>query len=185
MLLIGDVHGKIGDYLSLCSTARGSIQLGDLSNDFRVIRNALPKDGHRFIRGNHDPRKQIATMPQWIEDGTVEGDMMMIGGSDHYPGIHPALLPDRTIPTYQWIMIEAIYRDQKPRIMLTHDCPSSAGRIMDRFDYTDTYTAQWLDRLFQFHVPELWVFGHWHQSRNFWINECNFVCLDTLETYNL
>ena len=52
MLIIGDVHGKINEYLQLIKNRKHSIQLGDFGVGFVDIPE-LPIN-HRFIRGNHD-----------------------------------------------------------------------------------------------------------------------------------
>jgi len=158
------------------------VQVGDLSNSFKHIQKMLPPSGHRFIRGNHDPRKEIAKLKQWIPDGTVEDGVFYIGSANHV--IHTGE-PDRTIPVKDWVGIVAKYRAALPRVVVSHDCPNTAGAIMDRWDYKPNYTSSWLERLLVEHVPELWIFGHWHQSRRFNLEGCKFVCLDMLECYHL
>lgn len=181
-VIIGDVHGRLGEYLKICKECKSSVQVGDLSNSFKHIKKMLPPSGHRFIRGNHDPRGEIAGLSQWIPDGTVEDGVFYIGSADHVVNTGE---PDRTLSHDEWVDVEVAYRSSLPSVVISHDCPITAGAIMDRWGYMPSYTSSWLQSLFRYHVPDLWVFGHWHQSRRFTAEGCKFVCLDMLECYNL
>ena len=179
MVVIGDVHGRIGDYLHICRQYKDTVQVGDLSASFRSLKKILPAKGHRFIRGNHEPRSEIVDMPQWIPDGTYEDGVFYVGSADHVVSTGE---PDRVIDYDEWGDIKVKYTETRPSIVISHDCPVTAGHIMDRWDYKPNYTSSWLEQLLQEHVPIIWVFGHWHQSRDFQAEGCNFICLDKLET---
>ena len=55
MRFIGDVHGKMGDYLHITDGCAESIQVGDFGAGFVPLPSLDLR--HRFIRGNHDRRK--------------------------------------------------------------------------------------------------------------------------------
>ena len=45
------------------------------------LRTLMVEGGHRFIRGNHDNPDACRREGQWIKDGTVEDDVMFVGGA--------------------------------------------------------------------------------------------------------
>jgi len=78
-----------------------------------------------------------------------------------------------------------LYVEKKPRVVVTHDAPSSLfekGGPMALADFSPSATAQFLERCFEEHQPELWIFGHHHRSRDFELRGTRFRCLDELET---
>ncbi len=203
MRLIGDVHGKFSQYRELIRDVPASIQVGDLGVGFRrkggvrdgeIYGNpphyAMVHGSHRFINGNHDNLSVCLGHSQFIPSGTIEDDMMFVGG---------ALSIDRQWRTegYDWwpneelsiqelnTMVD-IYATAKPKIMVTHDCPESVAHILFgeggklKFEFPSR-TRQALQSMFELHQPELHIFGHWHESRNMVINGTRFICLAELE----
>ena len=205
-LFIGDVHGKFGRYDRIIREHANTIQVGDMGVGF-IDPNSVYRDyprylsnpshdkmvagNHRFIRGNHDNPSVCKRHTQCIQDGTVEGDRMFIGG---------ALSIDRafrvegytwwkdeeiTSPE-EWNRIFDIYRIALPRVMVTHECPESvAGQVMASHNMTKLHdpsiTRRAFEGLLSIHRPEIWVFGHWHRSFDAVINGTRFVCLNELE----
>jgi len=51
--LIGDVHGRIDEYLKLIQDCENSIQLGDMGFDYSRILD-IDANRHRFLPGNHE-----------------------------------------------------------------------------------------------------------------------------------
>ena len=51
--IIGDVHGKYGEYLHLTDDAEYSIQLGDMGFSYNHMKELNPLN-HTFFGGNHD-----------------------------------------------------------------------------------------------------------------------------------
>jgi hypothetical protein len=209
--LIGDIHGKVNDYsvYAIDNFKGPTIQVGDFGvgfgqsdywheslNDFHTRKN------HRFIRGNHDNPFQCKEMVGWIPDGTIEDDIMFIGGA--WSIDNPVAPPGwyRRTAGYDWWaeeensdedfdrMLED-YKRVKPRIMITHDCPASVSYSMfwgSGFLNGPVYpnrTGGWFDRFFEVHQPEFWFFGHWHKSMEAKVNNTTFVCLEELDTIDV
>lgn len=212
MRLVGDVHGKYDRYKRiLASGPPGSVQVGDMGIGFR--RTQGPRAGefysnpphyamlaghHRFIRGNHDNPAPCRQHSQWISDGTVENGVMFVGG---------ALSIDKEfrMPNYSWWEDEelsarelddviTVYLAEKPRVMITHDCPREVGEvILSRIPTIgaplkkiESRTCQAFQSMWTMHSPELWVFGHWHHSFDHVLHGgrdkgTRFVCLAELE----
>jgi predicted phosphodiesterase len=68
--------------------------------------------------------------------------------------------------------------------MVTHDCPETVADHL--FGLTGklnipSRTRQAFDSMWEAHKPEIWIFGHWHQSRDQNIMGTRFVCLAELE----
>lgn len=200
-LFIGDVHGKFGPYKSIIKNHINTIQVGDMGIGFRDPMldksfrnppyNAMLKDGHRFIRGNHDNPNSCRFHSQWIKDGTIEGDVMFIGGAT-------SIDREWRIKDYTWWedeelsiqelgLMADIFRSQRPRVMVTHECPQSiADTMLAEFNmakFNDaSATRQAFQVMLEAHQPDIWIFGHWHVSFDKMINGTRFVCLNELET---
>jgi len=193
--LIGDIHGKWYDYQAVTSEADRSVQVGDFGIGFsgpywhdRV--NEFHADGnHRFIRGNHDSPNKCKEMVGWIPDGTVEDDVMFIGGAWSIDWAY------RTEGISWWRNEELsydelsrlvdVYKEAKPRVMITHDAPYQIPVDLNLgfsgVEYRKTRTALAFQEMFEVHQPDFHFFGHWHKTVMTKINGTMFVCLNELD----
>lgn len=199
-LFIGDVHGKYRRYREIIRDHMGSIQVGDMGigfiNPITEQRMANPphdsmlEGQHRFIRGNHDSPEACKRHSQWIKDGTIQGDVMFVGGATSIDKAY-------RIRNYTWwedeelslqdlnLMID-VYRNQRPRVMVTHDCPEFiAEKVMAAHNQVKfaeiSSTRVAFQAMLEAHQPDIWVFGHWHVSFDKLMNGTRFVCLAELE----
>lgn len=210
--IVGDIHGKFNDYtffsLGVGRTYhRGdvppperSVQVGDFGIGFyKDYWHGMVDDwqkeypGHRFIRGNHDNPAKCKEMTGYIPDGTIEGDVMYIGGAwsiDHDMRIEgKSWWRDEELSIEELNQLYDVYVDKKPRVMITHDCPTSVawemflskGLGMFGEGQTKTRTGEALQAMFEAHKPEEWYFGHWHQTRKAEILGTKFHCLGELD----
>lgn len=198
---IGDVHGKINRYIDVAMGAERSVQVGDMGIGFLPPRDEQPiRDLHgnparAFIRGNHDDPHRCPSVPGWIEDGAwdPESSMMFIGGAWSIdrawrtPGLD--WWPEEQVSEKKFRVLHDLYTSARPRIMVTHDCPMAvANRLFIEGTNERQYwtvTGSCLDAMFEDHQPAVWVFGHWHESRDEVIEGCRFICLDELEHIDL
>ena len=196
--IIGDIHGGTYEYKTVLENWNGpSVQVGDFGVGFAgdhwhdsVNDYHRENPQHRFIRGNHDdPDKCIEEMIGYINDGTVEHDVMYVGGawSIDYGW--------RTQGINWWEKEELSYEDLsnmmelydkiRPRVMITHDCPTSVAyqlfitknRAMSGQQQFLTRTAEAFEQMFALHKPEHWLFGHWHHTVNQDILGTKFQCI--------
>lgn len=209
MRLIGDVHGKYDRYKAILrSGPPGSIQVGDMGVGFRKWPHGdfstnpphavMVEHKARFIRGNHDNPRECYKHSQFITDGSVEGDVMFVGG---------ALSIDKAyrVPDFSWWEQEELsiselnglvdrYIAIKPRVMITHDCPREVGEAIlaviptmsAPYKKIESRTCQAFQSMWSAHSPDLWVFGHWHHSFDHVLHGgrdkgTRFVCLAELE----
>jgi hypothetical protein len=87
----------------------------------------------------------------------------------------------------QFMKARELYRQTLPKIVITHDCPQNIAKLMLQPDQRiyENITGWALNELLNIHQPDLWLFGHWHQSRTIKYGNTKFVCLDELETYGI
>jgi len=195
MLLIGDVHGKYARYKKITKNLRNTIQLGDMGVGFRRAAGEAyanpPYDhmvagNHRFIRGNHDNPSSCRRHSQCIDDGTVENDVMFVGGAFSVDAAYRThgydFWKDEEVSQDKSNEIIDTYLRVKPRIMLTHDCPIEiVSRMHSHHMFENSFTQKLFQHLFEQHQPELWVYGHHHKSFTDTVKTTKFVCLNELE----
>lgn len=195
MRYIGDVHGKFDDYELLISEVPESIQIGDLGVGFvnhpNPSQEKMVEHNARFIRGNHDNPRSCRGHSQWIADGMVEGKTMFVGGATsidkawRVEGV--SWWADEELSQAEFGDIMDTYIDVKPRVMVTHECPEEVAMALmgrTKLDFP-SITRQAFQHMWSAHSPELWVFGHWHQSFDKTYRGTRFICLDELEVLDL
>ena len=194
--IIGDIHGALHEYEYLLTTCEKSIQIGDFGIGFAGKQwhnkvNKIHEDGaNRFIRGNHDnPDKCRTDMVGYIEDGTIENDIFYCGGAWTIDSWHRtegvSIWHNEELTHREFDVLLSTYSIMKPRIVITHDCPSSiaqkmfidSGKSMFEGGLIKTRTGQALQAMLEIHQPELWVHGHWHSDEDEVINGTRFICL--------
>lgn len=207
--LIGDIHGMVNDYktFSIGNFEGPTIQVGDFgigfgqSDYWNESVNEFHRDGtHRFIRGNHDnPKMCREEMVGWIPDGKVENDVMFIGGAwsiDHAwrtPNID--WWEDEQCSEKQFEHFLDVYSTVRPRVMITHDAPIHVSDAMftrtglamggQHAKQIPNITNNRLQEMFDMHQPELWVFGHWHNTTCAMIRGTTFVCIGELDYFDV
>lgn len=201
MRFIGDIHGKVGEYEIIAEGADSSVQIGDFGygwfSDARKQRldqfhGSLLLGDHQFIRGNHDDPAQCKEASGWIEDGRFDEKqgIMYVGGAwsidwaRRTPGV--SWWHDEELSQEEFDIIHTKYVDSKPRIMVTHDAPDAAILASFEFpnyfgDFKPTRTSAALQRMFEAHKPDLWIFGHWHIHVDHVVEGTRFICLEELQ----
>lgn len=195
---VGDIHAKFRQYGNVVHKVDHSIQVGDFGIGFDAGRDAAATEfqtnnpNHRFIRGNHDNPAKCREMPNYIPDGQIEDDIMFVGGAwsiDHAyrtPGID--WWPDEEISHSELYALVLKYEQVKPRIMVTHDLPSTVAKELffnpkgniDLKKQFPSRTGAALDAMFDVHKPDLWIFGHWHFDVDTVYKDTRFICLNAL-----
>ena len=205
--IVGDIHGLFNDYKAhaLHDFEGPHIQIGDFGVGFgqsdywhESVDAYMCASNGRFIRGNHDKPAQCHEMRSWIPDGTVQNDVMYIGGawSIDNPNAPPGWYKrtanvdwwaDEECSEQQFAVFADIYDLVRPRVLITHDCPHriatemfwSSGLLSGpRYN---TRTGDFLQRLQDIHQPELHFFGHWHESMSYRSGRTHFQCIGILD----
>lgn len=198
MFFIGDVHGHIEEYLNLLNDfgKRKSIQVGDFGFGFS---KDIPENwdmNHRFIRGNHDDPTACNTHPNCLGDyGITEEGIFFVAGaysidvlwrkSIQYRYPYPIWWENEEIAEKEFEKILKLYETAKPKIVISHDCPSEIRNsiIGGGPPFRNRTSDGLLSTMFKVHSPELWIFGHYHESFDSTINGTRFVCLKELEIF--
>lgn len=197
---IGDVHGKYQQYKTLIKSTPNTIQVGDMGIGFRrwphgefssnPPYDAMVETNARFIRGNHDNPDVCARHTQWIPDGTIQDDVMFIGGAFSIDRIYRNedfnWWKNEELNEEVFLRLLEIYNTSKPTVMVTHDCPLSVIPMMHSHHWDDkSITQVSLQKMLEAHKPKLWVYGHHHKSFDMVIEGTRFVCLAELEIKDL
>ncbi len=190
LLIIGDVHGKIDPYYKLLQKWKGnSIQVGDFGfkKQHEWHLKNIDNTKHKINFGNHDDPTYL-DKPHSLGNWSYSDGIMTVRGAW---SIDKAF---RTENIDWWANEELNYEEMqaaidayiknKPRVMITHDAPHDA-RVELFGCHEKSITSNGLQAMFEAHQPELFIFGHWHDSRNEVINGTRFICLAELETFQL
>lgn len=186
-LIIGDVHGKINEYWKIIQkTNLKSIQVGDFGfkKEHEWHLKNIDSAKHKINFGNHDDYAYL-NKPHSLGNYSVIGDIMTVRGADSIDKAY-------RIKDISWWEEEELTYDQmqnaidsymanKPSIMISHDCPQGIREHI--FSIHDkSITSNGLQVMFEYHQPDMWVFGHHHKSISIKINGTKFICLNELET---
>jgi predicted phosphodiesterase len=195
--VISDVHGNYDRYYKIIRQKDRypyTIQLGDFGFKYDTLKN-VDFNCHKIVAGNHDNYDKIIEIPHYLGDfgfSTLNGiDFFYYRGAysidRQYRTIGIDWWAEEQVSIDQFMKARELYREKKPKIVITHDCPENVAHLMLKpGDRVYQNTTGWaLQELFNIHQPNLWIFGHWHQSKNFNYCNTNFVCLAELETYNI
>ena len=203
MAIIGDVHGKIPEYLAIRAKYEKSLQLGDMGIGFRGV--AFPdRPGHQFFRGNHDDPRACRDHPSYAKDfGMHNGIFIVSGGFSvdakfREPGVTWWADEELAYDDLQTMVGE--YEKEKPSVVISHEAPFRIHPLLKAAAVIrDPDTERWgppkgnrtafaLDEMLKIHLPDLWIFGHWHVDLSFRLKKSlktQLVCLDELSVYEL
>lgn len=201
MILIGDVHhDSWKEYFEIIAQYPQTIQIGDIcigrkdisTSAHKCLYSAVAQGNHRFIKGNRDNPLIAARTPFCIPDGTIEDDVMLIGGARSLYQETDALglewWPEEEASQETLDHLVEEYARVRPRVMITHDGPHS---VVTRWwpsckdEHAKSRTSAAFDRMLNLYKPDHWIFGHHHISRCETIHNTRFRCLGRLETMEL
>lgn len=207
VLVIGDVHGKIGGYFDLLKDltkrySRGenaySLQIGDFG--FADTYNQRTKgiersyrfddDRHFFFGGNHDDYDYYHDAKGSLGD---YGEVPFIPNSFFVRGARSIDRDKRTAGRDWWPEEELDWKQSRdcleryievePKYVFTHEGPQFVTEKMFPTKETiSTNTGKLLDEMFKAHQPDRWMYGHWHETKSQEVNGTVFQCLGELET---
>ena len=188
--LIGDVHGNYQKYLKLIEDVEFSIQLGDFGFDYSCLDGI--SDNHKIVAGNHDNYDRMDDSHFLGDYGTYEIEeqnfscFFIRGGFS----VDKAF---RTEGISWWKNEELTYQEMekcvdlysqaKPKIVISHECPSEIGQMICDGSYSPSKTSQLLNVLWNIHSPKIWVFAHWHKDWECFCRDTQFYCLDELSCF--
>jgi hypothetical protein len=193
MYVIGDVHGKIKDYVAAIDSLPNpqcdrSIQVGDMSLDY----SDLPfMANHRFLGGNHDNYGDYpAIHPNFLDDYGVWGDVFYVRGAysidRKYRTEGVSWWREEELTYIAMYEMLGTYSKLKPKTVISHDCPLF---LYPNFGISaqgpSSKTSRVLEEMHEIHQPERWLFGHHHFSDTDTVGSTKFTCLNELEIFDL
>jgi len=176
-----------------------SIQCGDMGVGFPEKGIGYDKDGisyapevdknHKFIRGNHDDPAICRAHPNYAGDWKYYShpNIFVVGGgfSVDYRMRMPNVTwwEDEELSNRQFGQMFRFYKQYKPRIVVSHECPSvvlynvatNAAKLVNR-----SRTEEMLQKMYEYHKPEFWIFGHHHRRKELDKGGVHFVALNEL-----
>ena len=190
---VGDLHGRL--YM-LPLPGNPIVQVGDLGIGFvkpsEDAERIASREDFWFIRGNHDNPDLCREHPRYLGDWGNHKFMFWVSGAW---SIDQAL---RTEGVSWWHDEELSAADSerafsdyitaKPRVMITHDGPSSlfaSEGPMEIWRFQPSSTSTLLQAMLEAHQPDAWIFGHHHTKEDFVLGPTHFRCLDIGETLTL
>jgi len=142
LYIIGDVHGKIPDYLSklvALPAEAETLQLGDMGLGFREVYLPVLEDRHQFFRGNHDKPQVCQKHPNYAGDFGFRGNLGLFwvagGWSIDWKYRVPGLSwwPDEQLNLRELNAAYELYCKVKPEIVVTHEAPYLiAGKVLSQ-----------------------------------------------------
>ena len=202
--IIGDVHGKTGDYKRLVRSmpaGQRSIQIGDMGVGFSgVVVHDMSMD-HRWFRGNHDNPEKCRKHPNYLGDYgfLLEDNLFWLAGAYsidrmlRISGI--SWWPDEELSHAELDAAIKLYEQAKPKYVLSHEAPAKIAKVLlmgltgsyfgAKMECTMSRTAEALQAMFEIHQPKEWVFGHYHVDKQIEWDRTLFTCVAELSTYDL
>lgn len=188
LALVGDSHGNYDQYLDICSNYDYTLQVGDMGYSYTPL-SYLDPNKHKFIAGNHEDHKTCYSVPHCLGrfgytrlngidlffvsgafsvDGKIRTEKFLSG---EWPQTH---FDNEELSESEIIECEALYREVKPDILITHEAPRrTVGDFTNPFilkqfgfnHYTfSTRTSDFLDKLWDIHRPSFHACGHYHKN---------------------
>ena len=201
MTFIGDVHGLTDKYeRMLCRFMEPTFQVGDMGIGFRKegkwVTTDFLAEKDKWIHGNHDDPDLCLKEKGYLGryGVTPEGVFYMSGAFSvdaFYRKAGISWWPNEQLNYEELEAALELYKQTKPDIVATHDCPRSLYQMMlnkigkPEGPLYECSTAHALEAMFNFHQPKVWVFGHWHRSIDEMIGDTRFICLNELEPVTL
>lgn len=186
MKIIGDVHQKIVDYFEIIQNEDKTICVGDFGfsdeHNFHA-KNISPK--HKINFGNHDNTEFLNFPHSCGNFGNHYGIFTIRGAKSidahlRYAGVN--FWHNEELSYTEGLSLIDQYTKELPNIVVSHDCPEIVRQSMFNI-FDKTFTSVLLETLFEIHQPDLWIFGHHHQSKQVQINGTKFICLSELEVF--
>lgn len=199
--IIGDVHGNYVQYSRIIKNLEFSVQVGDFGFNYSVFKDI--DTSHVFFGGNHDNYNLTERCKNYLGDYGYhilnEIDFFWVRGAfsidKKYRTEYIDWWPDEELHTERLELALEEYIKIKPKLMLSHDCPTDIAKIIGNDDILrnfgfepstfNTRTQHYLQKMLDVHKPKIWIFGHHHKNVDMVYKNTRFVCLPELTTINI
>lgn len=203
--IIGDVHGKIEEYISIASQVDYSIQIGDMGFDYDLLIRKLSPVKHKFIPGNHDNYDDLPkhALKKFGVGKVCDFEFFYVRGGHSIDYVYRmsnyvAGNSDKSWWEQEELTQEELrvcirkYVEIKPDVVITHVAPFQLRTILDNGDLSErlgfspsfcSRTEFALGIMLEAHHPKKWFFGHWHKTQKYNLMgvSTEFQCINELE----
>jgi hypothetical protein len=197
---LGDPHGRIDEYLAALASLPKDAEtyaLGDLYLGRPGVSLHRMENSHHFLVGNHDAKSVAKAHPNYVGDyGYIpEQEIFFLSGA--YTVSAPVLqnssywYKDEELSVEELDAALALYRETKPRILLSHEGPAAiVEEMLNGVDgnyheakkaCVTSRTAIALQGMIDRHAPEHHIFAHHHRRWTAQRGRTAFRCLKELE----
>lgn len=187
--IIWDIHWATDKYLGIIKYSDESIQVGDFwfKKQHRWHERNVDAKFHKVLFWNHDDTRFLnkdhslwdfghRQLPSWFK-------FFVIRWAECAPMDKAARIEwkdyfrDEELSIPQGNECVEMFREIKPDVVITHECPEFLIPYLKEWDSYSNRTTQLLQACFESHKPKLWI--HWHHHVNYigdhsW---CRFVTL--------
>lgn len=210
MTIIGDVNGKVSEYLKIIKSLKGSpsIQLGNfgLKKSYdQVLDYPLDVLSHNILMSHNDFYPYVDHTISMGDYNMDEYEGLLYGyirGSEHvaiktcnrvFPGQNIELYEDycdlcfpvqEQLNDWDFMRIIDSFPKRNPKILLSSEVPQSIFEQLFE-EVRSNNTRRNLEDLWQTWQPNTWVFSNYGKSVRQTINGTNFVGLSELETFKI
>lgn len=197
LTLVGDVHGKYERYHRIVRQTEYhpyTLQIGDLGFKYDTLKN-VDSTKHMILPGNHDNYDTCYSYPHFLGDygyTSINGiEFFYYRGAysidRQYRTVGIDWWEDEQVSIDQFMKARELYREIKPDIVITHDCPAFMvpQYIGPNARVYENITNWALGELYNIHQPKIWCHGHYHLSKTTVYGDTKFICLNELETYEI
>ncbi len=202
MIIIGDIHCKVTEYLQICQATKDfTLQLGDFGFGLCNIPSEWDEKDKLFA-GNHDDPDLALLHPNCLGRWGVFNGVFYVSGAYSIDQAFRRKMGKKTasvngqkfwweneeIPIENFEAIVDIAKQIKPTMIVSHTCPGLVRPyIMDNNAkaFLNRTEDNLLNTILAVVRPKLWIFGHHHVSETFTFSRCEFHALKELETYEI
>jgi len=188
--IIGDVHGKFKQYRKRTRHVEYSLQVGDFGFRGEHLRHLEYRnsDKHKVLFGNHDDYAFL-NKPHSMGNFGMFHNVFCIRGAysidQHMRTEGVSWWREEQMTYAEMLKAMDAYGEEKPNIVVTHDCPEFLYPHMGYLPEKRNNTSQFLSRIWEVHAPKLWIYGHHHISNTRMWGNTKFICLNELEYIDL
>jgi len=192
ILLIGDPHDQLQEWFLIANSNpdKTTIALGDCAVGFKDYREELKQipGNAKFLCGNHGNPQECKKYPNWLGRFGFFENIFFIDGAKsidkQYRTEGVSWWRDEELSAVEFRECFELYADTKPNIVISHAAPSCVVPHMVQDPYSSS-TEKFLNELWLYHKPELWIYGHYHKSFELQLDKTKFKCLAPLEIFEL
>ncbi|MFW6173199.1 MAG: metallophosphoesterase [Elusimicrobiota bacterium] len=153
---------------------------------------------HKWIRGNHDWPKICKKHDNYLGDyGYLnQPDLFFISGAysidKEYRTIGIDWWPEEEISVSMLQEMIQLYTKTKPKIVVSHDGPTAFVKYLFQ-NHKDllgapcisSRTQEALNRCWEIHQPDYWIFAHYHVHMGQIIGKTRFQCVGVMRTFDI